>query len=280
MRSIKKPNYNPKDVFLKCISRVKSVKMKQDLESVADIVSDAAADYDSKAQVGEYYLIDENDSVGGIVSQNEMEKVYTSRMLGKDAPGRGIYDEIKASAPLDKCPLCGQRQVASLDHYLPKDKFPSLVVVPYNLVPSCFDCNMEKREKVPNDSTSQTLHPYYDDVTKKQWLFAKIIQTTPAVANFFVRTPTDWNSILKDRVQHHFDTFKLSRLYVSEAAVAFADKQGELINLFDRGGVDSVREHLKEAALSREYNHLNSWQTALYQAMANSDWFCNGGFRE
>lgn len=279
MRSIAKPSDDPKDVYLTCINRVEDPGLKNRLESIADNVRDAAVEYDRNATDGSLYRLDEHDNVAGVVTKKEMEKVYTSRMAKKGTPGRPIYDKLKASAPYGICPLCGQRTVSTLDHYLPKANFPTMVVLPYNLIPACSDCNKAKLDEVPQTAETQTLHPYYDNVTNEQWLYAEVIQTTPASMRFFVNAPAVWDDILKARAQHHFVIFDLGYLYASQAASMLADIRGQLISLFNRGGEVAVREHLNEAASSRRENHINSWQTAMYQALANSDWFCSGGFQ-
>ena len=119
-----------------------------------------------------------------------MEKVYTDRMAKEKVPGRPVYDRLKASQ--DICPFCGQRVVSQLDHYLPKANFPVLSVVPYNLVPSCSDCNKSKLSDVPNSEEEQIFHPYYDDVTTEQWLFAEVVEGTEVTLCFYVEAPDAW----------------------------------------------------------------------------------------
>ena len=59
--------------------------------------------------------------------------------------------------------------------------------------------------------------------------------------------------------------------------------EGEAITLSDlyiKKGNIGVQKYLEEEATSRSSNYMNSYQTATYQALAGSDWFCNGGFRD
>ena len=62
-------------------------------------------------------------------------------MVRKNGPGRATYDLLKLSAKGGFCPLCGQRNVSTLDHYLPKESYPDLSILPINLVRACSDCN-------------------------------------------------------------------------------------------------------------------------------------------
>ena len=278
MRKIEKPNLDPRDVYLACVRGVRNEQLRARLQAIANDIEIAADDYDTKAECGNFYLIRQHNNVGGSVTGQEMEKVYTLRMAQKRRAGRKFYDELKAS--VDICPLCGQRVVSQLDHYLPKTNYPSLVVVPFNLVPSCSDCNKAKLADNPTSSESQTLHPYYDDVTNEQWLFAEVIEESPPAAKFFVNAPADWGNVTKDRIQYHFEKLELDDLYRSQAGVELSNIRELLINLFDKGGKTLVSDFLNDSASSRLENHVNSWQTALYRALAENDWFCSGGFRD
>ncbi len=278
MRVIKKPDDDPKDVFLTCISRVKNVNLKNRLNSVAENVNEAAEEFDQNGIDKSFYHLDEHDNIAGIVTKNEMEKVYTNRMAKTGTPGRPFYEKLKSSAPHAICPLCGHRTVSTLDHYLPKAHFPSLAVVPFNLVPACSDCNKLKLSVVPKTTEEQTLHPYYDDVTADQWLFAEVIEDVPVSIRFFVKEVEDWSDALNSRIKTHYETYGLSSLYISQAGTELANIRSQLNNILEKSSAKNVREHLLEGFQSRKINHNNAWQTAMYRAMADNEWFCKGGF--
>jgi len=52
-----------------------------------------------------------------------------------------------------------------------------------------------------------------------------------------------------------------------------------LTKLYNAGGSDAVRAHLREELNSIEEDQKNSWVTAMYRGAIASDWFCDGGFR-
>ncbi|CAM5719997.1 hypothetical protein SALBM311S_12175 [Streptomyces alboniger] len=89
--------------------------------------------------------------------------------------------------------LCGHRDVSTLDHQLPKMKYPLLAVVPINLVPACGICNWLKGEHVPETASEQThFYPYYDDVADQQWLFARLksdFENRPPEVSYQIRPP-------------------------------------------------------------------------------------------
>lgn len=218
------------------------------------------------------------DDIWG-VKKEEMINVYTQRMVKKDSAGRQTYDKLLASPVHGRCPLCGQGLVNTLDHHLPKSLYPALAVVPTNLIPSCFDCNKAKLDIKPISAEYETIHPYFDDIETDLWLHARVIEESPTGIQFFVKAPENWNDVKSKRVKHHFKTFKLSSLYTSLAASELSGIQYSLANLFSKVGDQGVEAYLREEASSREKVYLNSWQTAMYKALADSYWFCSGGFK-
>jgi hypothetical protein len=55
---------------------------------------------------------------GDAEKARELVYLYTGVLSRKNSRVRYIYDAIKAAAKDDLCPLCAQRQVFTLDHYL------------------------------------------------------------------------------------------------------------------------------------------------------------------
>jgi hypothetical protein len=212
------------------------------------------------------------------VTVDEMEKVYTQRMAKIGAPGRDIYDDIFASSPSGRCPLCMQRPVSTLDHYLPKAHFPTLAVAPLNLVPTCSDCNRNKLDIVPTTAGEVPLHPYYDKLGDEIWLMARVVESRPAALSFFVMPPIGWNDILSIRVNTHFRALGLAMLFASEAAEELLNIRHQLRVLNDADPDGGVRNELERRATSCARARPNGWRAAAYHAWFKSDWFCNGGF--
>jgi hypothetical protein len=122
------------------------------------------------------------------------------------------------------------------------------------------------------------LHPYFDDVESQPWLVAEVLQTAPASVQFSVAAPAAWSTVLAARVTHQFESLRLSALYASQAADELLNIRQSLADVLAAGGPAEVAAHLAQAADSRRAAHVNSWQTAMYTAIADSQWFCNGGF--
>lgn len=280
MRVVVKPDLIARDVYETCISRVRNRALKENFRQISNAIEVADREYQERSEEKNWFLIESSDGVDGVVSKAEMEKVYTQRLVGKKAPGRTLYDRVKNSAPNGICPLCGQRTVSTLDHFLPKAYFSLLVVLPMNLTPACSECNKAKSDKVPDRESEQTLHPYYDDVTGEQWLFAEVKETAPGSIRFYTSDVDVYDEVLNERIRYHYRELDLGGLYMSNANSTVTEIQFRLKKLHEKGGKNAVKSYLREEEESRRKNHVNSWNTAAYQAMMNSDWFCDGGFDE
>lgn len=159
MRTLPKPDENAEEVFLHCISTIMEQDLKNRLTACSGIVLNASEEFEAKVPLAELHTIPLAGNVNGNVSAREMGRVYTKKMVPKGSPGRALYNKIMAAPPFSRCPLCNQRTVSQLDHHLNKADYPSLVVTPVNLVPSCGDCNKLKLDKRPGSEREETLHP-------------------------------------------------------------------------------------------------------------------------
>lgn len=280
MRKLDKPPHPPGDVFLTCISRVRNIGLRTRLEAAHPYIVAAATAFDDAASSVQLHTLPIHTDVGGParVTRDEMVAVYDSRMVPKDSPGRNIYDEILTAPAHGICPLCGQRDVSTLDHHLPKTHFPSLAVVPANLVPACSECNKVKLDTVPQTQEEQTFHPYFDDVENERWLEASVVERRPAALVFEVRPPATWSAVKASRAANHFAVFRLGLLYASQSATQLLNMRHFLTGLFRGAGAEGVRRHLIEMAASCEMVNLNSWQSATYRALSSNQWYSEGGF--
>ena len=273
MRKLPKPNENVLEVFSDCISNIENVDFKNRLELCKDEIACVATDFEEKVKNNQAHTILSNTKVADVVSNDEMSKVYTDKMAKKSAPGRKHYDKLMASPKNGICPLCGQRIVSTLDHYLPKKKYSVLAVTPSNLIPACKDCNKDKGEKEFTNSCEETIHPYFDDIENEQWLFASVIEDEVIAITFYVKHPSSWSEILYKRVKRHFEIFNLNVLYSSHAAEEICNIRYSLLKVYRNSGSMELKNFIKEFWESHEYAHLNSWKTAMYKSLYENDWF-------
>lgn len=278
MRKLPQPIIQGVDTLKLCATSIRSIELKEKIKSIEKSVSNAEHEYRLRGALEELYLIDSHKNIQKCLTGKEMERIYNNTFV-KSAQTRNIYDKIKKSCENDICPLCGQGTVNQLDHYLPISDFPIYGVSPINLVPACSDCNKNKLARWANTANEQTLHPYFDDIEQERWLYAEVIEMRPAAIRFYVKPPVQWGVTTHERIRTHFTTFGLASLYATHAAIEISNIRFSLQRLAQ--GIDYTQKisfHLKEKAESCMHARLNSWQSASYDAMANSDWFCSEGF--
>jgi len=281
MWPIDPPQMDPDAVYALCISTVANAALKARLTGIQPAVMDGAALLATNGFGQTLNAIATSNGVGtgaGLVTTEEMAKVYSNRMAARTAPGRIVYDQLKMLPKGDKCPYCNHRNVGTLDHFLPKSEYPVLAVTPCNLVPACMECNKRKgdyRPTVPNDVL---IHPYFENFARETWLTAEIQQQGPAAILFDLTPPAGWNTVEIDRARNHFEFLNLADLYSDEAATELSNIRYNLQIHFDADGANGVQAELARQWRSRRAVHLNSWQTAMYNAMANDAWFYSGGF--
>lgn len=285
MRAMIAPDEDPKEVYQTCVNSIADISLRTRLDALTDSIGVAAIDFHQKATAKQLYTLPPNESGNddialGTATKKELTSVYSTHMVGRAKPARAIYDSLLSRAPLGRCPFCGMGHASTLDHYLPKTKYPQLSVVPLNLVPSCKDCNTGKSTAVSSAAGNQSLHPYYDHqrFVNEQWLYAEVIHTSPVSIRFYVQAPNNWDDISEARVQSHFRDFKLASRYSIEASNQIACLRDTLSRYRELLGAEGVKQHLIIEAQANYRQHRNSWQTAMFQALAASDWYCDCGF--
>jgi hypothetical protein len=271
------PSKSVDSVLTACISNIANPTLKNNFAGTAQLLNTSEATFINAAKTNTLHQFPATAGVG-VISRSQMIWLYNNKMAHAKSPGRAMYDEIKMAAPFGRCPLCGRGSVYTLDHHLPKAAYPDLCITPANLIPACQDCNKNKTQVAPQTCVEETLHPYFDNVDGDIWLRARIVEESPAAILFFVLPPSPWTATLAARVQNHFKLYKLKTLFASLAAEELSNIRRHLAGPQARSGKLGVRDHLLSIAASHRSTRLNTWQAAAYSAMADSDWFCEGGF--
>jgi hypothetical protein len=287
VRKVSKPNHSFSHVYNTCMDSVSDSELRSRLISITNDIDEAAVNYNLQAKNGSLYKIpssnwEDQDIILGKVSKIELTNLYTNHMVPRNKKARFIYDELLNSAPYGKCPFCGIGQVSTLDHYLPKSKFPQYSVLPVNLVPSCKDCNTGKSSSIYTNAEDQTIHPYYDheNLLSDQWLFAEIERNSPISIKFYVKVPINFSEVSKERLNSHFIVFNLSKRFSVEAASELVSLNCQLSNYFGEYELNDMRKYLTDIYKTEYSLYKNSWKTAMYQSIANDDWYCGGGFKD
>lgn len=276
MRTLPLPAIAPADLLTACIDGVSDAVKAARLRAASAEVLNAAHGFDQNARARTLHMVARVQGVGA-ANRDDLQGLYKDQMSSQRGSARGYYDSIRNAAPHGKCPLCGVGMVRTLDHHLPKSHYADLSVCPANLIPACDFCQAGKLAKYPNTAGEQTLHPYYDDYGAQQWIFAALDTAGPPALVFRVDAPAVWQPADRERVQRHFDVFKLGHVYTANANDDLSVLRSRLEGLAAAGGPAAVFAYLDEERRRHE-GRLNSWQHITYQTLAAHGGFVHGGW--
>ncbi|MFJ6770265.1 HNH endonuclease [Kitasatospora sp. NPDC091257] len=286
------PETTAREAFQLCISAKVSPASLALLSPMENPVVRAAELYDAACKSASLHELDRVAFNPPGASKDDpatkaMIAMYEKRLRGTEHPGRPLFESILNRRT--KCPLCGIAKVGQVDHHLPKSHYTYLSVVPDNLVPVCERCNFAKGDRFPSSPEEQTLHPYYDDIEGMRWLRAEFVVQNPGPVGapasatswevrFFAVPPLGADPLLGARIAHQFSLLKLDELFEIQTADELITASLQLEGVFNAGGSEDVRANLRDSAIMRSRPRLNNWMTAMYEALAESQWYCAGGF--
>lgn len=186
-----------------------------------------------------------------------------------------LRDELFESASNSKCPFCQIGEHSTLDHYLPKEKYPEFSVLPQNLIPACDECNRNKRALIVDSGTAVRLfiHPYYDAIPNVNFIRARLrVSKNTLTINF----ETYHNPMLSAQqfahIDNHFKTLKLAKRFKKSSLTELGGMRDALKALAITGsGV--LRSRLID--LANMYSNVghNNWRKILFETLANDNLF-------
>ncbi|UIF88920.1 HNH endonuclease [Cupriavidus sp. UYPR2.512] len=278
MKRLNPPTFTAAKAVEACASGISIVERAQALRDAVPVIVASEAQYQELGPLGQLFSMEQSEQVTEAINAELMGVIYKSHFARGGSPSRPLYEQIRMAPEHGLCPLCGQRVVATVDHYLPQSRYPKLNLTPVNLVPACSDCNKRKLASAPAQAEEQTLHPYFDNLGDERWLVAAIEASTPPTVSFFVQASSEWDAVLTARVRRHFEVMGLAPLYAAQAASEMADISYALEEVGQAAGPTGIRAHLDAQFRSRHARDRNSWKTALYEGLRDSAWFCGEGY--
>ena len=273
MYLIGKPDFDLKEVYLKCTESFRDIGLVTRLSSCTEQIVDAANVFEALAEKNEAFKMVEEVAGRGSITAKELIKMYTQKFSKKGSVGRPYYDRILLIPKDCLCPMCGVRGVSTIDHYLPKSVIPSLAIAPSNLLPSCWECNITKNDEMGDSHDKELIHPYFDDISSIRWLVCDIIEGNQIIFKYSVSCENVSDVTLYKRLLNHFEVFELGKLFKIKAANMFSGIEKRLKDLYNKKGARAVKHHIQEDLSSYEHVCENSWQSAFYRGLLSSDWF-------
>lgn len=211
-----------------------------------------------------------------VVSGDDIYNLYDSGLHGR-APGKELYNKyINESKSINNCPFClNPMRKPELDHFMPRSKFKLFAMEPWNLVPTCKDCNGIKLNQWTKHKYVELFNPYFN-IDFGNWLQAEIKEDSGSYTVIY-RVNSDPNRprILQYRMEYHFYLYKLD-FYYSQLG------SGKLPSICDRlvqkSSCEERMEYLRNERDLEIAREPNSWEGLLYGAMLENQSFIEEGF--
>ena len=277
MWSVHPPSLEAADTYPMCVSGVDSSLLRTRLEAAEATAISKERRLVQAIQTSTVHQLLEHDFRAPPASSGDLTGLYEHQMVAPNGSGREVYDAILLSAEF--CHACQHSIPDSVDHYLPKSRFPALSVAPANLTPMCRRCNGKKSTAVARTEERVFVHPYFEDFESLTWLAADVEETPHPHVRFRV-ADSELPTVTAARVRNHMDRYHLHELYGVLAARKARSSRKVLEVLWEAGGSIAVEDRTLENADSCRDYQLNSWETATWTAFGQSEWFCDGGFAQ
>lgn len=217
-----------------------------------------------------------DDDIPKSIFDWEMEKVYSNYLV--DAPGsqkigRKVYESILSNTYYNLCPYCSHREVKTVDHYLPKTDFISFAIIPVNLLPCCSDCNKDKLDNYELNAEKMLIHPYFEEIRDIQWLKCKVRENSWPITFTYEVSNDIPDTVLKSRINYHFNLFNLGSLYADNATREFNKRVRSLVREYNSNPLKKALNFINDNFESYSFDNINSWQAKMFEALLNSKWF-------
>lgn len=175
------------------------------------------------------------------------------------------------------CPYCGLATPDTIDHYLPRTKFPEFSILPINMIPSCGTCNRIKNDDWIEDGVRSSINFYYDSFIKYKYLFTYISFNEGNIKYPTVTCKLEYpNELTQNQfsiVLSHYKSLNLLSKYETSCESELSNVYNE-ISEAKEVDITQHKKALERRRMALERNlGINHWRTSLYQALEISNEF-------
>ena len=207
--------------------------IRTDLQAAYVLYSDALSLNDLQSlQAGAHFTPHKDD----LLSLYSF-KTFTIKQL------KNNIDDLQPFPLANVCQNCTINSVNSMDHVLGKAEFPEYSIHPYNLFPSCTECNGYKSTSFARDGVRRFLNLYSDQLPQVQYLFLDV----------FINSHGDLDySFVLDKRNH-----------IDQALFTLIQSHFERLYLFKRMKFHSIKYYVElRTSISIRLNDLSWAQVA------------------
>ena len=177
----------------------------------------------------------------------------------------------------DTCQYCAINSINTLDHILPKEKFPEFVVHPKNLFPACSLCNGKKSTKFLNRGIPEFLNLYIHKLPQVQYLFVEIILDKNTFnLRFYLKNINSIDPNIFAIIENHYSNLDLLSRYEKQA--------NSIISIFEDTILSNLGSQTLDELLQMCINSLPAYRKTLgynhYKIILEEELCTGSAFRD
>lgn len=166
---------------------------------------------------------------------------------------RETLRKLQIKTIITTCQNCTIDTANSLDHILPKAKYPEFIVNPKNLLPCCSTCNSFKLDSIGNDKGDEQkfLNLYLDELPTEQYLFVDVFLDTDNEIDFKFHLKNMDNQINSETfalLNSHYSKLKLFERMKLKSIEYISELENKIISFSKRLSVEDIIVELIESA--------------------------------
>ncbi len=197
--------------------------------------------------------------------KKKLQDLYSSDcdVAKKVRSHHNIFTSAERRVYHNKCPYCVLSEPNTLEHILPKGKYPEYAVHVHNLIPCCSKCNMHKGEAVKDTETGlpHTLNFYYHNPEEFHFLQVEcsIDSNNQPLFSYNLVFPPDADPVLSSIIVNHFNRLHLIERYNQEAISIYTAIEPMIIGMSQGKTLDDalmvISDYLHTISSNYGINH-------------------------
>lgn len=272
MQNLKVPTIKPKDVLDNIIKYKRKPRKGILSEMKSDLLS-RFEEYEKNKNALEninYSIVTTNDEKEALLSCYKRTGYLEKNVI------KASIKDIQTEHLRVKCPYCRVDTAATMDHYLPKEKFPEFSFLPINLVPCCSRCNSIKGERWIFNDNRIFINYYFDNLDIENFLKSKIKYKKDAIKTstnikYSLETGDIQDKDLSKTIESHFFELELLDRYNELVGEELSNIYTSVMKS-DYSLDEHIRAIRNEFNVKKEIYGDNHWKVVLYYSILESDY--------
>lgn len=272
MKNLNAYNQDNYLIHKESVERKEKSESKNRLLSISKEIKDSYEVFNNNYNSEKFYNNSPNDKLTDF--KDDLIKLYKYKNKVGNLIREKIFN-IQEQTIQYTCQFCTLNTVNTLDHLLPKSKFPEFVVNIKNLIPCCSECNNYKNNSFSNNTNEKILNLYLDKLPNCQYLFVDIKWNERKV-KFFLENRFSIQSDLFIIITNHYTKLKLVERFIL--------KSNEILSEFINHCKNFTPNYNKEKFIETQKTLINDnqnaygknhWKHVLQLALLENEEFMN-----